>query len=688
MKGMKSAVIASVVLGTVVATATSCRSRSEKSCAFRVVPQRHGFFRPAWCGWYGSKFEKYEKAIKGLESFENMVGQYNLPEIVGKDGKLCYDWEALRTRLPVAPDKEMLFRVLARAPFNPRRFYTAEFSHDRTEFEKWRKEHPGWLGFFSYEWGNDAYQHIRKPASMLDPGRGDKSITSNDLARILRERPKPNTRQEFVENLLRPVFDRVVEWGLGDPADMLLGEGHYCIEHLAGYWGAGKLGIETTRDYMFWQNQMMFCRGAARQFSIPWMWYIASYIGGSVDGKYVNATLYAENHPTAKYHGPNYGISLSSMKRVTYLTYLSGANWYEREGMGYTHFLHSCEPMRLSEEGKMYDAFYSFTKRFDRGTPYAPVALLVPANRGYSRLGGKAFGICDYTRPDYMLDALMSVILEFPKNRLLENRKNHVERVMANSRYGDVFDVLTPDFPKQDSFRAVIGDYSVAILVGEYGENAEMESILRSYVDGGGVLVLNAKQLTSGFPASFTGVRTAEGWKDGARSFTSLEPVSAKVVRSDASGRAVFTSNKFGKGRVIVCAEDWLVPWYGDDEAGQERALKDTQLGEPVHYPDIEWLLGMLEEGFLPVKVHGDVQYGINKTPAGWSVYLINNGGVRKEWDKPQEIAAGGEEVEIDVSAIPHSSVVEHVAGDSVRVDGDRLRVSVPNGDIRVVEIR
>lgn len=511
---------------------------------------------------------------------------------------------------------------------------------------------------------------------------GKKSITSNDLARLLKERPKPKTREEFVEKLLRPVFDRVVEWAMGDPADLLLGEGHYCIEHLAGCWGAGKLAIETSRDYRLWQAQMMFCRGAARQFSRPWEWYIASFASGC------NATFFAEPHATERYFGPQYGISPSAIRRVTYLTYLSGANWYEREAMNQTHFLFKTDPPRLSDEGRMYDAFYSFTKRYRRGTVYVPIALLVPAFRGYTRHGGRAFELFDYTRPDYMLDAIMSVILDFPNSRCAKDRQRSVEVVMANSRYGDMFDVLTPDFPNQDSFRGTIGDYGAAVLVGEYGENAEMEGILRSYVKAGGTLVLNAKQVTSGFPTSFTGVAVWDGWKDGDRSFSALVPGAAAVLRRDAVGRATFTVNRFGKGLVIVCAEDWLVPWYGDDGEGQARALGDTQIGSPIRYPDIEWLLAWLEDGLLPVRVSGDIQYGINRTPAGWGVYLINNKGVRKAWDRPQEVQDGAETVEIDASAIPHSSAVEHVVGDPVRIDGGVLRIAVPYGDVRVVEIR
>ena len=667
------------------ATAAICLTMTAASAAATwddvpVASPRHSFFEPTWCSWnVGPAFEsRHPRIVKEMESYQSMAGIYNLDETLDKSGQLTYGWKTLDRRLKVAPGKRLFFRALSRGSCNAKRFFFGTFADERAAFEAWRQAHPGWLGFMSLEWGNDAYLMHRKPASLLR--RGDRFITSNELARLLKERPKPKTREQFVDGLLRPVFDRVVEWSMGDPADLLLGEGHYCIEHLAGYWGAGKLGIETTRDNKIWQIQMMFCRGAARQFSRPWLWYIASYSNKNSSRV---ATAWGS------LHGPNYGISLAAIKRATYMTYLSGANWYEREGMKQAHFLLKENPPRLSDEGLMYDAFYRFTKRFDRGAPYVPIALLVPANRGYSRLGGQAFNILDYTRPDFMLDAVMSVILDFPQNRSRENVQKNVERVMANSRYGDVFDALTPDFPDQTSFRSAIGDYRVAVLIGEYGDNQGMENVLRDYVAGGGTLVLNAQQLTKGFPASFTGVVPGAGWRTGARSFTTLSPAGAEVLKRDAEGRALFTRHACGKGHVIVCAEDWLVPWYGDDDAGQARALQETQIGKPVRYPEIEWLFDHLEANLLPVRVAaGDVQYGINRTKDGWAVYLINNGGVVKAWDRFEEIDPKGVRVELDVSRIPHGTAVEHVVGADVEMRGDRAVLTVPSGDVRVVEFR
>ena len=39
----------------------------------------------------------------------------------------------------------------------------------------------------------------------------------------------------------------------------------------------------------------------------------------------------------------------------------------------------------------------------------------------------------------------------------------------------------------------------------------------------------------------------------------------------------------------------------------------------------------------MPVSVDGDIQWGVNKTEKGWLVYLINNTGVIKFSDEPEE---------------------------------------------------
>lgn len=610
-------------------------------------------FRTAWCN-AGVGRSQIEPLASELESLSTMVDEWRQRESVRPDGTCYFDFSKVKP----AKERDFFLNLRARTGFNARAFYFGKFVHDYDGYRKFLEEHPNFLFFESWEWGNDAYLPIRRPSVLTMPSRSN-HLNSNELAQVVARVRMPPDRDGFVEKILRPVFDRLCEWHFNEPQRLLLGEGHYCIGHLAAYWGAGMIGIETTRDYLFWQIQMMFCRGAARQFRVPWKWYVAGFLAGMENGKRKDGSYCAESHGRP-WHGPQYGISQSAIKRVTYLTYLSGADWYERENMTATHFLVKNGPPRLSDEGRMFNRFHAFAKRTDRGRPLVPFALLVPANRGYTRKAGPAFDRYGYTRPDYMLDALMSVILDYPRNKQLENYTNHVERVMANSPYGDVFDALTPDFPDQSSFARTIGDYRVAFLAGDYGRNAELADILRKYVENGGWLVMSSAQYDT-FPV------------DTAR----LEP-----MRNSA-----FSSARIGKGGVIVGSKPYLVEWDDADGNAAARALAGMKIGSPVRFPDLEWLIGELECQYLPVKVSGDIQFGINEIGGGWLVYLINNAGVVKFPDKVQQIAPGGSKVKVDFGRWGKCSVKELIEGREVAPAAGCVELEVPHGDIRVLKI-
>jgi hypothetical protein len=246
-----------------------------------------------------------------------MMGEYNLPTSKREDGALYFEL----SKIPPARDKgktiSFFVNLCSRSTYNAKNFYTGTFKHDFEAYKAWKAEHPNFRNFISLEWGNDAYQPFRMPKQLCS--QKGTSISEEQLQELLKRMKKPENRDEFVD-LLRATYDRIVEWNFSDPKKLLLGDGSDCIGHLAAYWGAGAIGIETTRSYVLYQIQMMFCRGAARQFQVPWMWYIASYIDGAKDGKFVSNCLMAEDNPQWTYHGPRYGISVSAVKRTTYMT--------------------------------------------------------------------------------------------------------------------------------------------------------------------------------------------------------------------------------------------------------------------------------------------------------------------------------------------------------------------------------
>lgn len=647
---------------------------------------------------YLQELEKYPENIQRLSAmdcFQDIQYHFYLREDKQADGTYTFPLKSLPLDLQRVRGKPFIIDCFS-TPGLAQIYYLAHFRHDQQAYREWLKEHPDFLGFMTCEWGNDAlilHQPSRHGAIL--PGSSRFAITKQDIDRLIAEQyPHTKNRDEHISILLKKTYSRISEYCFNDPSKLWIGEGHWCIGHLPAYWGAGAIGIETTRNYMFWQNQLMFCRGAARQFRIPWYWWIATYFEGydSKGNRTAKGTLFSENSPRLEFHGPDYGISLSSVKRAFYLAWLSGAAFAEREAVENCFFLHRREPEKqeLSEEGLMYVDFYRFfRKHTDRGISYTPIALLVPANRGYCRFGGKAFSLYDYTQPDFMLDAVMSSILDYPKNRLLENMRNGVECVMANQPYGDIFDAITPDFEDQSSFRHALPNYRAAFLIGDYGDNPAMVKILTDYVQNGGTLIMNIRQLNQNFPADFAGF-LSDGTviRKGAYQIEKVKLQGARNIRTAEDGSISFTMNNYGKGRVIVGLQHWLTPWYGDDEAGQQAALQTTTMGTPIRFPEIEWLLKTLSAEYLPLKVSGNIQYGLNRTLDGWLLYLINNAGVTKFADKPQVLDPKGEDVQIELGTMPAKQVFELLTEQKLECKNGTVQINVPSGDVRILKIQ
>lgn len=74
----------------------------------------------------------------------------------------------------------------------------------------------------------------------------------------------------------------------------------------------------------------------------------------------------------------------------------------------------------------------------------------------------------------------------------------------------------------------------------------------------------------------------------------------------------------------------------------------------------------------MPVSVMGDVQWGVNRTRTGWLLYLINNRGVVKFVDTPEEI---------DVKKTARVTVKEKATGRTFVRD-------IAPGDFALVSIR
>ena len=87
----------------------------------------------------------------------------------------------------------------------------------------------------------------------------------------------------------------------------------------------------------------------------------------------------------------------------------------------------------------------------------------------------------------------------------------------------------------------------------------------------------------------------------------------------------------------------------------------------------IAYVLGRIRDEAMPVKVEGDVQWGVNKLKSGgWRLWLINNNGIRH---------FAREAAEVDPSAAVH--VVA-----TFRDSGKRLEFDIPAGEWRTEVVK
>ena len=561
--------------------------------------------------------------------------------------------------------------------------------NDREAWEEWKKKHPGMLGMYAYsEWVNEANIIHRR----ISKWRKLNVISEEEHKQLLKKFPEaPKTRDEYIARRIQPVLDRATDIFFNDPASLQAMDGAYCLNHLAAEHGVGSIIMETTFAFARWQLQMICHRGAARQFGIPWGWYVASYYSGQDSkGQHVDdseCTAYQISPKT----GPDCGLSMSLRKRAFYLTWLTGASLFEREDSDRNWWnprLKGPDRWTVQPEGQMYIEFYNFIRKYpDRGVPYAPVALLIPRNRGLSRNGGRAFGRYTYLPGDSTLDVFISTM--YPRGNIDRLNKEGRPMPLTSTPYGELCDALTPDFKDGSTLKRVLPAYPAAILIGDYPELPEMSGTLQDYVRNGGTLILNAPQLENGnFPASFTGVKlTGKTFADGKYLLNELEPAGADVLCRTAAGRPLFTVNDVGKGKVVVAAVRYFAPSF-TTAAGGAKTLSNIYNGKS-RFKYAEAVLTALRDELMPMKVTGDVQYGFSRTAKGWRVYFVNNHGEKKFVDtKPEIDPTKKVTVECAFPDGRNFSAAELVSGKPLPVSGGKFTLEVKPTEFAIVDIK
>lgn len=371
---------------------------------------------------------------------------------------------------------------------------------DRDDWERFKRAMPNLIGMRTMcEWGNDLLLNKMRTNRVLNDAR------RMELESVWARYAMTNRYDRLA--LCEWYVNRKLAIHYGDRDTFMAFRASYFLDHVAAAWGAKTLTAETTNttvgnDEYRWDISGIFCRGAARQFGLPWSWYVAVFFNGlKTDGTWQYNSYPGHLGPKAD---PRGGVSASAQRRTYYYAYLNGANAVQPEDW-MTAFLTTNSPtgkMVLTRRGRDFSDFYDFTQSHpDRGTPYAPVAILTPFAQGYTAYGGNAWCVCPYTTGDYALDAVFFTISP-GWERLKEMKSGNSEHNLCNSEFALMYDVLVPDSPQpQADFAKVLARYPVAVLAGEYRHPEVFAQTLADYEKAGGRVIRITPDLLPPFRA-------------------------------------------------------------------------------------------------------------------------------------------------------------------------------------------
>ena len=378
--------------------------------------------------------------------------------------------------------------------------------------------------------------------------------------------------------------------------------------------------IERTNDDIEdLSTGIAFARGAARQFGCQWgvdfsqWWGVISGLDMDSGGPY--------------------------FLRNFYMSYFAGADLLAIEAIRVP--THRGEPNLAPSLGEALEEFSAFRRRVPAGEPDRPVAVMLPRDHGwitpaywrtqneawnYARLAyrpgdrsmdglfaaffpGSTFVMQPWPFGAYAKDdppaspfALSSVDRMYvaqdehtysapppvPFGRFHDRkqakrvvREQHMDtspyRPMADSRWGDIMDVLTDEASAQ-----VLSLYRVLILGGPIEVTGSLHKNIEAFVRQGGTLVWAAGMARPEHDA-LTGVtmqpefRVGRAWTDQDARITNepylyfpstvTAPARAEVLIQTHSHAPLVVRHSVGKGEVYTC----LSPWY----AGEHAPLSD-----------------------------------------------------------------------------------------------------------------
>ncbi len=616
---------------------------------------------------------------------------------------------------PFSMENRWLNRVLNEKMFTPGQpFYWWYLGHtgdlffgfpkdpvvDLNGFQKWHEKFPDFFGFGLLEWDNDILKSFLPMGRGFDPKyefvieQNGRPLTKAYLracqTRVV-ERSFPQEYARDRNELLQQMQDefRYQNLVLFDQAFMMLS--HTTWYHYSLEWGSRLFMLESTGGTPNRQLQFAFARGISRQYQKPWGVYYAYFLGGGYLD-YLNPPKKVDAHYS---RGPDCGISASSHRRQLFLGYLSGAAFFDFEHQDIVPFVRSQDgTFQFSPHGQAMLEVRDFSVRHaERGVPFTPVGLLLDYAHGWTfwNDSNKVFmGFFPSNRSDLMIDRFLYEIFPWNKTSFEEGQGY----CMTNTPYGNIFDVVIPNPPSGCIRAEQLKNYRVLMLLGDLQMNEQLAEQLRLYVAAGGTLLLNATQLNEHFSQEFTGIILSGSESRGDFSrwlpdqrivnnhampyhYRDAQLHSAQSLLADNLNHPLLTVNEYGKGKVLVSLQNYL-------------------LGDGNDNPALPELQAVVQEvsrrAALPFTVQGDIEFSINRRHNGWWLALLNNKGIHKK---------GTEAASTDPAATATIHIQYDGNAESIReLITDRLiqfsrqngktswQMQIPPGQIDILEIQ
>ena len=384
--------------------------------------------------------------------------------------------------------------------------------------------------------------------------------------------------------------------------------------------------------------------------------------GGKDWGIDLSTWRYWNNGPTVYSNGRLVtGWSTATFKRNMYIAYMGGANILHNEAADYT--TGAVSGSSLNPLGQTVQAFYNFaiTRHPNRGTPFVPMALMQEHDSGFEPKFGewmqgnsKWYWQNGYTQGDTMFANLLSLV--YPNYNTWGTLPSGAPKVLnaggsinvsatqtayqqalansadprpwepfGNSAWGETFDIITnqASLAAMQRYRAIVLSTGVAM-------SDSFLSTLTQYVNGGGILMLNAKQMSAN-SETLAGIHltgssssaTSETWiPDGSTINESLYNYSRATLTKAASiaqtsGNPIVTRNNYGLGTVYVTMPNFMA------NAGNTAILNVGQK-----------LISMLQAQCAVVTVSGPkLEYLISTDTGKTIVTLVNTDITGATWN-------------------------------------------------------